>query len=48
VDPFVVGVLVPVALLAVAGVVRAARESTISHYDPEERADFNDATRRFM
>ena len=26
-DPFVVGVLVPAALLAVAGVVRAARES---------------------
>ena len=42
-DPLVGVALVPVALLALAGVVRAARE-----YDPDERADFNEATRRFL
>ena len=46
-DPLVVGVLVPVALLAVAGVVRAARDPTVSDYDLDERADYTDATRRF-
>jgi hypothetical protein len=46
VDPFLL--LVPVALLAVAGVVRAARESTVSEYDPADRSDYDEATRRFL
>ena len=47
VDPLAGVALLPVALLALAGLVRAARMPTVE-YDPEERADFNEATRRFL
>ena len=47
-DPVTVGMLVPLTLLAVAGLVRAAREPTLPVYDLDERADFNDATRRSL
>ena len=47
-DPVTVGMLVPLTLLAVAGLVRAAREPTLPVYDAEDRTDFNDATRRLL
>lgn len=48
VEPLLFGLLVPAALLAVAGVVRAAREPSLHGYGPDEQADYNEATRRFM
>ena len=45
-DPLLLGVLVPVTLVAVAGVVRAAREPSVFEYDAEERSDFQDSTGR--
>jgi hypothetical protein len=47
VDPLVGVALLPVALLALAGLVRAARVPT-DEYHPDERADFNEGTRRFL
>jgi hypothetical protein len=48
VDPVTVGMLLPLTLLAVAGPVRAAREPRLPDYNADDRADFNDATRRLL
>jgi len=47
VDPLVGVAILPLTVLALAGIIRAARTPT-GDYDQDERADFNDATRRFL